>query len=119
MKKTIIQWVQRITKSPFIKKFIKKTSWAVSILGATIEIQECFFTSMNSTLSVRSRAVAAIRGSSCFGALITSYCAIKSSNPEVKVAFQVWCYILGGIFILSGGEMGLSLIFAHNAKNIN
>ncbi len=45
MKKTIIQWVQRITKSPFIKKFIKKTSWAVSILGATIEIQECFFTS--------------------------------------------------------------------------
>lgn len=74
---------------------------------------------MNSTLSVRSRAVAAIRGSSCFGALITSYCAIKSSNPEVKVAFQVWCYILGGIFILSGGEMGLSLIFAHNAKNIN
>lgn len=118
MRRTIIQWVQRITKSPFIKKFIKKTFWVVSILGATIDIQECFFTSMNSTLSARSRAIAAVRGSSCFGALIISFYAAKASNPQVKAAFQVWCHLLAGIFVLSGGDMGLSLMFTHNAKNI-
>ncbi len=113
MRRTITQSIQRITKSPFIKK----TFWAVSISGATMDIQECFFTFMNSTLPARSRTVAAVRGSSCFGALITSYFAAKTPNSQVKAAFQVWCHILGGIFILSGGDSGLFLTFAHNAKN--
>jgi len=82
-----------------------------------MDIQKSFFTSMNSTLPTRSRAVAAVRGSSCFGALIISYFASKTPNPQLKMAFLAWCHILGLTYVLSGGDMGLSFTFIYNAKH--
>lgn len=115
MRRTIVRWAQKIIKIPFFKR----TFSVVSFSAATMDIQESFLTCMNSTLPAHHRAVAAVRGSCCSGALITSYFATKTPTPQVKLAFQVCCHTFGAVYLLSGGNAAVSLTLSHNATSIN
>jgi hypothetical protein len=114
MKKTFLKIVEKFERIPFFRKTVR----VVSVSAGAIEIKDAFLIASNSTLPVSHRAIAAVKGSCCTGALITSYFATHSPTPGLEATFKVCCGFFSAGYLVSGGDTAIALSYLYNTTKI-
>ncbi len=97
--------------------YLKNSCELLVALNAAAEVRESFITASNSTLPIRKRAIAAVKGSSCTGALITAYFAARVSNPGLAATFRVCCQAFTSAYIFTGGDIRNALSFSYTSTH--
>ncbi len=112
----------KISKIPAVQRmlpYLKNSCDLLIACNAAAEVRESFIIASNSTLPVPKRAIAAVKGSCCTGALITAYLAARVSNPVLAATFRVCCQAFTIPYMFTGGDLRNALSFIYNSTHSN
>lgn len=83
-----------------------------------VEVKEAFVTASNSSLALPIRGVAAVKGTCCTAALVTSYFGAHTPNPGLAATFRVCCAIFSAGYMFTGGDPAKALSYIFNSTFI-
>ena len=88
----------------------------IALAGVSfVEAKDAFVTASNPNLPPLERGVAAVKGTCCTGAVLTSFIATKTP-PPISDACRYCCVICSYGYVLTGGNAAKGISYIYNSK---